>query len=86
MGVTINIAGAKDETAAELERVLAGSMLPVASGPGPLPGHGIVATEKMEQRGGLEAGCEIRLAPLVDQEREDDAAFLPEEAGIVPVT
>jgi hypothetical protein len=40
----------------------------------------------MEQRGGLEAGCEIRLAPLVDQEREDDAAFLPEEAGIVPVT
>jgi len=86
MGVAINVAGTKDETPAELEGVLASSMLAVAGDPGPLPGHGVVATQEMEQRGGFEAGCTIRLPLLVDQQGKADAGFLAEEPGIVPVT
>ena len=91
MGVAIDVAGTKDKTAAELEGVRtkpanAESLLPVAGGPRPFPGFGVVAAEEMKQRGFSQAGGAIRLPLLVDQEREGDAGFLAEEAGILPVT
>ena len=59
--------------------------LPVAGGPRPLAGCGVVAPKEMEQRSAAEAGGTVRLPLLVDQEREGDAGFHAEEAGIVPV-
>ena len=85
MGVAIEVAGTKDEAAAKLEGVLAKLMLPVAGGLGPLPGCRVVAPKEMEQGSAAEAGGAVRFPLLVDQEREGDAGFLSENAGVVPV-
>ena len=87
MGVAVNVAGAKDEAAAELEGVLerVWPRLPEAGRPRPLPGCDVVAPKNMKQGSTAEAGGTIRLQLLVDQEREGDAGFRAEETGIVPV-
>ena len=86
VGVTIHVACSKNEASAELERIPAGPVLPVAGGPGPFSGPRVVAAEEMEQRSGLEAHGAICLPLLVHQEGERDADLLTEEAGVMPIT
>lgn len=74
MGVAIHVARAKDEASPELEGILAGAVLPVAGGPRPRSGPGVVAAEEMEQRSRSQA-----------HDVERDAGLLTEEAGVMPV-
>jgi hypothetical protein len=80
--VYIHIAGTKDEAAAELERILAEPVLAVAGGAGASAGLGIIRSHKVQDVGFSETGGAIGEALLVDEEREADAGFYPEEPGI----
>ncbi len=85
MGIPIYVSGTEDEASAELEGVLAGSVLPVARGARLLPGSRVVAAEEMEEGSRSEARRAICLPPLVDQERASDAGLLAKDARVVPV-
>ena len=85
MGEAIYISWTEDETSAELEGVLAGSVLPVARGARLLSGSRVVTAENMQERSRPEACRAICLPPLVNQERESDAGLLAKEARIAPV-
>ena len=85
MGKAVDIAGAEDESAAELEGIGAEFVLVVAGGAGALAALEIVAAEEMEKVGGFEIGDFVGLAVLVDEQGEVDAGFLLEDAGVVGV-
>jgi hypothetical protein len=85
VGEAVDIAGAEDETAAQLEGIGAEFVLAVAGGAGALAAFEIVATEEMENVGGFEIGDLVGLAVLVDEQGEVDAGFLLEDAGVVGV-
>jgi len=51
VGEAVDVAGAEDEGAAELEGIAAKLVLAVAGGPGELAAFEIVASEEMEQVG-----------------------------------
>jgi hypothetical protein len=81
----VDVAGTKDEGAAELEGIAAEFVLMVAGGAGAFATLEIVAAEEMEEIGFAEVGDFVGLAVLVDEEREVDAGFLLEEAGVVGI-
>jgi len=85
VGIQVDIARGENEAPAELEGVLAGSMLPVAGRPRPGPGGGVVTAEEMQQGAHPKARGAICLPPLVDQEGELDATLLAKEARVVPI-
>jgi len=85
MGEAIYISWTEDEASAELEGVLAGSVLPVARSARLLSSSRIVTAENMQERSRPEACGAICLPPFVNQERESDAGLLAKEARIVPV-
>jgi hypothetical protein len=85
VGEAVDIAGAEDEGATELEGIGAEFVLVVAGGAGALAAFEIVAAEEVENVGGLEIGDFVGLAVLVDEQREVDAGFLLEDAGVVGV-
>jgi len=66
VGESVDVAGAEDEGAAELEGIAAEFVLVVAGGFGALAAFEIVAAEEMENVGGLEVGDFVGLAVLVD--------------------
>ena len=84
--VYIHIAWSEDKAPAELERVLAETVLAIAGRAGASAGPGVVSSQKVQDVGLSETGGAVGEALPVDQEREGDAGFIPEEAGIVPVT
>jgi hypothetical protein len=83
VGEAVDVAGAEDEGAAQLEGIGAEFVLVVAGGLGAIAAFEIVAAEEMENVGGFEVGDFIGLAALVDEEGEVDAGFLLEQAGVV---
>jgi hypothetical protein len=85
VGEAVDIAGAEDESAAELEGIGAEFVLVVAGGAGALAALEIVAAEEVENVGGFEIGDFVGLAMLVDEQGEVDAGFLLEDAGVVGV-
>jgi len=85
VGVAVDVAGAEDETGAELERVLAEADLAVSGGLGAFAGFGVIGAQEVQQVGFLQAHGAISGAPVVDQERELDAGLFAEQAGVVGV-
>jgi hypothetical protein len=81
----IHVAGAEDEAPAELERILAQSVLAMARGSRP-PASCRILTAKQVEKGSCAKVCgAICLPPLVNQEREVDARFFAEKACVVGV-
>jgi len=85
VGETVNVAGAEDEGAAELEGVAAEFVLVVAGGTGAFAALEIVATEEVEEVGFAEVGELVGLAVGVDEEGEVDAGFLLKEKSVAGV-
>ena len=85
MGEAVDIAGAEDEGATQLEGIAAKFVLALAGGFGVLAALEIVASKEVEDVGGLEIGDFVGLAMLIDEEGEVDAGFLLKEAGVVCV-
>jgi hypothetical protein len=85
MRVEIDVAGTENETAAELKRIRAQAMLPMAGGRRASPGFGVVTSKKMQQVRRLEADRAIREPLRIYQQRKRDSGFLAEEAGVASV-
>jgi len=83
VGEAVDVAGAEDEGAAELEGIAAKFVLLMTGGAGAGATFEIVAAEEMEHVGYAEIGDLVGLAVLVDEKREVDAGFLLEDAGVV---
>jgi hypothetical protein len=81
----IAIAGAKDETGAELEGILAQAMLAMSGSTGTRAGSRIITAKKVEEVGGFQGSSLVGSLVGVDQKRESDASFLAEEGGVVHV-
>jgi hypothetical protein len=86
VGEAVDIAGSEDKGAPELEGIAAEFVLVVSGGAGALAAFEIVAAEEVENVGGFEVGDLVGLAMLVDEQREVDAGFLLEKAGVVCVS
>ena len=85
MDKEIFVSWRKNKAAAELQWVFAQFVLFVASGLCAPAGLHVVAPEKMEQGSVLQANSFVGFALFVDQKRELDAVFLPEELGVTGV-
>lgn len=85
MGVAIHVARTENEAPAQLEGILAETMLLVAASPCPRSGHGVVTAKEMKDGARSQARRAIRLASLIDQEREGDAGLLAKDLCVVPV-
>jgi hypothetical protein len=68
-----------------LEGIAAEFVLVVAGGAGAVAAFEIIAAEEMEDVGGFKVCDFVGLAALIDEEREVDAGFLLEDAGVVGV-
>jgi hypothetical protein len=86
VGEAVDVAGAEDEGAAELEGIAAEFVLMVAGGAGAFAALEIVPAEEMKEIAFAEVGDFVGLAVLVDKEGEVDAGFLLEEVGVVGIT
>src|SRR5437016_5578028 len=86
MRVKVDISWTEHETAAELKRVLSQALLLVAGRPGAPSCLRIIAAQQMQQVGFAQPRRAVSTALLVDQERELDAGFLPENTRVVPVS
>ena len=85
MRVEIDVAGAENETAAELKRIRAQAMLPMASCGRARSGFRVVTSKKMQQIRRLEAGRAIREPLRIYQERKRDSGLLAKLAGVAGV-
>ncbi len=85
MRVEIDVAGTENETAAELKRIRAQAMLPMAGRGRARPGFGVVTSKKMQQVRRLEAGRAIRQPLRIYQQRKRDSGLLAKEAGVASV-
>jgi hypothetical protein len=85
VGEAVDVAGAEDEGAAELEGIAAEFVLVVAGGTGAFAALEIVAAEEVEEVSFAEVGEFVGLAVGVDEEGEVDAGFLLEEASVAGV-
>jgi hypothetical protein len=85
VGEAVDVAGAEDEGAPELEGIAAKFVLVMAGCAGTMAAFEIVAAEEMEDVGYAEIGDFVGLAMFVDEEGEVDAGFLLEDAGVVGV-
>ena len=86
MGEAVDVAGAEDEGATELEGVAAEFVLVVSGSFGAAAALEIVAAEEVEEAGFAEVSEFVGLAFGVDEEREVDAGFFLEEAGVASGT
>ena len=85
VGEAVHVAGAEDEAAAELKRVLAQAVLAKAGGVGAFASSFVFVPENMQQVSAAQAGSTIGLALRVHQERKRDAGLFAEKAGVVLV-
>jgi hypothetical protein len=86
MRVQIDVSGTEHEPSSELKRVLASALLPVACHAGAASRLGIIAAKQMQQVGFPKPNSAVSTALLVDEERELDTGFLPENTRIVPIS
>ena len=86
MDEAVDVPGAEDEAAAELERVPPEPMLAVTCRARPRPGRRVGTIEEMERGGHLETGGPIGAALLIDEQREADPGLVPERPRIRPIT
>src|SRR5262249_26786583 len=70
------------QAAAEPQGVPAEAMLPMPALLRPLPRGEVRPVEEVEERRALQAGCCVRLALLVEQEREGDPRLVAEGARV----
>ena len=85
VGEAVHVAGAEDEAAAKLKRVLAQAVRAKAGGVGALASGFVLAPENMQQVSAAQSGSAIGLALRVHQERKGDAGLFAEKAGVVLV-
>lgn len=85
MRVEIHVARGKDETPAELERILALAMLTLTVRASASAGFRIVGAKKVQQIGFAQTRSTISQPFLIDQQREINAHLIPEKPGVVPV-
>jgi hypothetical protein len=85
MRVEIDVAGTENETSAELKRIRAQAMLPMAGRRRPRPGFRVVTSKEMQQVRRLEAGRAIREPLRIYQQRKRDSSLLAKEAGVAGV-
>jgi hypothetical protein len=85
MRVEIDVAGPENETSAELKRIRAQAMLPMAGGRSARPGFRVVTSKQMQQVRRLEAGRAIREPIRIYQQRKRDTGLFAKEAGVVSV-
>jgi len=83
--VPVLVAWTEYETAAELKRVLAEFVLPVAGRAGVFAGGIVIRSQHVQQVCLTQAGRMVSLALLVDQQREPDSGLFLEEACVVAV-
>jgi len=85
MRVEIDVAGAENETSAELKRVGAQAMLPMAGCLRARPCLGVVTAQKVQEVRRLEAGGAIREPLLIDKQRKCDSGLLAKKAGVAHI-
>jgi hypothetical protein len=81
----VHIAGTKNETSAELERIFAEFVLAMAGGVGAFARDSVVATQQVKQVRTLQFGGAVRSAIHIDEKRKCDASLFPECARIVKI-
>jgi hypothetical protein len=85
MGVKIHVARTEDEAASELKRIRAQTALAVAGCSRPRPRRRIVRAKQVQNIRLPQTRGAISEPLLVNQQRERDAGFFPELAGVVPI-
>ena len=85
MREAVRVAGAKNKTSPQLERVLSQFVLRVPGGFGSRSRPGIVFPQKMKQMRALQFHCLISLALFVHQQRKGDSGLAAEGAGIAAI-
>jgi len=85
VGEEVDVAGAEDEAAAELEGILAEAPLTVAGSLSAFASFVVVAARQVQHRGRLEVGDVVGFAVVVDQKWEGDFALALEDLTVVGV-
>jgi hypothetical protein len=85
VGEAVHIAGAEDEAAAELKRVLAQAVLAESGGVGEFARGLVVAAEDVQQIAGAESRGAIGFALRVHQQRKTDSRLFAENVCVVRV-
>ena len=85
MGEAVDIAGAKNEACAKLERIFAEFVLAMAGGIGTFARNSIIATQEVKQVCALQFGGAVRGAFHVNEKRERDASLFAECTRIVKI-
>ena len=85
VGEQVPISRSKYEARAELEGILPKPVLVVACNLGSRPRLDIIAPKEVEQVRRFQSSGPIGGARVIDQQREVDARFLSEQAGIIHV-
>ena len=82
----VDIARTEYKSPAQLEWVLARSVLAMPGSFGPASCDGIFAPQQVKQVRGLQSSCSIGLAPLINHQRKRDAGFLAKSFGVLAVS
>jgi hypothetical protein len=82
----IDVPRAEDEAAAQLKRIQPKFVLTMTRGAGAIAAFEIIATKNVKYIGVIQVGDGVRLALLVDEQREIDSGFFLENAGIAAIT
>ena len=85
MSEAIDVARSEDEGAAEVKRVAPKFVLLMTRGTSARAVFEIVETKNVQDVCGSKIGDAVGLALFVDEQREVDAGFLAENAGVVTV-
>jgi len=83
--IPVYIPRPEDKAAAELKGILPQLMLAIPARARPVAGGFVLAPEQVQQIRVAQTGGAIRLALLVDQQRERNARILPEQARVIRV-
>jgi len=83
--IPIHIPRSEHEAAAELKGILSQLILPVASRARAFAARFVFAPQHVQKVGATQTGNAVRLALLIDQEREPNARVLPELARVIRV-
>lgn len=85
MGVAVDIPGAEDKAAAELEWIGSEGMLAMAAGAGAISGFRIFAAQEVQRIRHAKSNCAVRGALFVDEKRKGDSRLIAKKTGIIPV-
>ena len=85
VGEAIDIPRAEDEATAKLKWIQPKFVLAMAGGAGAIAALEIIAAKNVQHIGATQVGDGVRLPMFVDEQREADSRFSPENARIVAV-